>query len=240
MNVCICYFGMPRSTRHVYQTHIENLHNVLKDSSINFKIFFHTWKTENNIVWNTNYGPIDNEEYKFLNPDFYKIESQDEFLSTIQFDNYFDKQLYDTYGDSPYSEWRPYLIKNHLCALESQKRVFNMVLENGTPFDYIIVIRPDVKILNKFDVQCLFKNYDITILNYDNYEGLNDKFAVLPFYTANRYMCRIDEIIEFRKTMGRIVSEKYVKYIIEKYYKKVDYIDFQMVIIRPDNTIVQP
>ena len=108
---------------------------------------------------------------------------------------------------------------NHLCALESQKRVYNMVNESGEEFDFIIFIRPDVQILNPFDINILNAHFDIIIPSYDHHEGLNDRFAILHFNNTRNYACRIDEIKEFRKNNGRIVSEKYVKFIIDKYYK---------------------
>ena len=46
------------------------------------------------------------------------------------------------------------------------------------------------------------------------------------------YAYRIDEIIDFRKNQGRIVSEKYAKFIIDKYFEQVHFIDFHFEIIR--------
>jgi len=239
MKIAICYWGMTRSTKFIYESHIINLYEVLKKNNIEYNTFMHTWETQNNvnIIWeNTSDIYVDYQEYKFLNPDFYKIEKQWEFLKTLDFNNYFNKELYDKYGgDTPY-EWRPQLIMNHLCALESQKRVYNMVKETNIKYDFIIYIRPDVKILNLFDLNCLKIPFDIIIPNYDHHEGLNDRFAILPLNIALHYSTRIDEIIEFRKNNGRIVSEKYVKYIVAKYYPNVKYIDFNMKIVRPNNT----
>jgi hypothetical protein len=66
-----------------------------------------------------------------------------------------------------------------------------------------------------------------------NLQGCNDKFSILPYHSADKYACRIDEILEFRKHHGRIVSEKYLKYIVDKYYPNVKFINFSMNIIRP-------
>jgi hypothetical protein len=122
---------------------------------------------------------------------------------------------------------------NHLCALESQKRVHQMVNNTGEDFDFIIFVRPDVQINNKFDVNILNTDFDIIIPNSDHNEGYNDRFAILPFKNSSNYACRINEIINFRKNHGRIVSEKYVKFIINKYYSKLKFINFSMKIIRP-------
>jgi hypothetical protein len=238
--IAICYFGMTRSTKFVYESHITNLFSVFKENNIDYKIYMHTWKPDNdcNIIWENDCNiMVDYEEYKLLNPDIYKIENQCDFLNTINFENYFNQQLYDTYGGDTAYEWRPQLIRNHLCALESQKRVYNLVLQDNINYDFILFIRPDVLIKNKFGIVWLNHKFDVIIPNTDHNEGLNDRFAILPFNKSLKYATRIDEIIEFRKNNGRIVSEKYVKYIVNKYYENCKFINFYMTIIRPNGRL---
>jgi hypothetical protein len=235
--ISICYWGMTRSTKHVYKSHFLNFFHILKDSNIDYKVFMHTWKVENdiNIIWEkVSDISIDYQEYNLLQPDYYKIDEQKLFTDQINFNDYFNKELYNKYGGDTPHEWRPQLIMNHLCALESQKRVYKMVNNSGEEFDFIIFIRPDVLITNKFDINILNTDFDIIIPSYDHHEGYNDRFAILPFKKSSNYACRIDEIIQFRKNHGRIVSEKYVKFIINKYYNKLKFIDFIMTIIRPN------
>ncbi len=235
--IAICYWGMTRSTKYVYESHFNFLFDVLKNNSIDYKVFMHTWKVENdqNIIWeNVCDIPVDYQEYALLRPDFFQIDKQDEFKDQLNFSDYFDRELYNKYGGDTPHEWRPQLIMNHLCALESQKRVYKMVNDSNEEFDYVIFIRPDVKILNPLNIYVLNSSFDIIIPSYDHHEGLNDRFAILPFNTASNYASRINEIKEFRKNNGRIVSEKYVKFIINKYYKNLKFIDFYMKIVRPD------
>lgn len=232
--IAICYWGMTRSTKYVYNSHFNNLFNILKNNSIDYKVFMHTWKVETNIIWeNISNIPIDYQEYTLLQPNFYKIEEQKLFTDQLNFSDYFNKELYDKYGGDTFNEWRPQLIMNHLCALESQKRVYQMVNDTGENFDYVIFIRPDVQILNKFDINIFNDSFDIIIPSYDHHEGLNDRFAILHFNNTRNYALRINEIKEFRKNNGRIVSEKYVKFIINKYYNNLKFIDFKMKIVRP-------
>jgi hypothetical protein len=235
--IAICYWGMTRSTKYVYKSHFNNLFNILTNNSIDYEVFMHTWKVENdqNIIWeNVSDVPIDYQEYALLKPNFYKIEEQKNFKDQINFSEYFNIELYDKHGGDTPHEWRPQLIMNHLCALESQKRVYKMVMDSSTIFDYIMFIRPDVEILNPFDINIFNAPFDIIIPSYDHHEGLNDRFAILPFNDARNYACRIDEIKEFRRNNGRIVSEKYVKFIINKYYSNLKYINFIMKIVRPN------
>jgi UDP-galactopyranose mutase len=195
----------------------------------------HTWKTDENLIWENKCEiPIDYEEYKLLNPNYYEIENQDDFLNTLNFSDYFNEELYKKYGGDSYHEWRPKLIRNHLCALESQKRVTNMVLNNNKKYDYIIYVRPDVTIETKFDMKFLSLNEKtIAISNKDHCEGYNDKFAIVNYNECEKYGKRIDEIIEFRKNNGRIVSEKYVKFIVNKYFENINFIDFYFELVRP-------
>ena len=92
--IAICYWGITRSTKFVYKSHFLNLFNSFKNSGIYCKIFMHTWKVENdqNIIWeNVSHIPIDYEEYKLLQPHYYKIDEQKLFKDQINFCEYFNK-----------------------------------------------------------------------------------------------------------------------------------------------------
>ena len=65
-----------------------------------------------------------------------------------------------------------------------------------------------------------------------HFEGVNDRFAVMNYKYANHYAYRIKELANYRKKHGRIVSEKYTKFIVNKYFKKI-LINFSFKIIRP-------
>lgn len=233
--IAICYFGLTRSTKKVYKSHIDNFFNVLKNHGCQYEVFMHTWETEEPLIWEQKSPlPIDYEEYKLLTPNYYQIDKQTDFLNLINFSDYFYEHLYKIYGGDTPHEWRPLLIRNHLCALESQKRVTDMVLNSNKIYDLVIYVRPDVMINNVFDIKFLSLNKtSISIPDCDHYEGYNDRFAIVNFNECSNYGKRIDEIIEFRKKHGRIVSEKYVKYIINKYYTQINFINFKFTIIRP-------
>lgn len=236
----IVYFGLTRSTKKVFKSHINNVFNQLRYNRLTYKTFMHTWKTSDNKqkVWqNTIEKEIDYDEYKLLYPDFYKIDCQDEFIQTIDMNDYFYKEVWDKEGDKKHGEWLPGLIKNHLCALESMKRGLEMVEEFvkvGNKFKYVMFVRPDVLIRSVLPLQQICVNVcDICIPNQDHNEGYNDRFAITLYEKAAIYGKRIDEMAEFRKKNGRIVSEKYVKFIIQKYNLKLGLIDFNFIIVRP-------
>jgi len=229
-SVAICYWGLTRSTKKVYSSHIEHVFNSLKEESIVYDIFMHTWTTDRPYIWNdpTN-TPIDYEEYKLLNPNYYQIDKQDDFLKTITFSDYY----YEQYANSQ-KEWLPQLIKNHVCALESQKRVTDMVLNANKKYDYVIYLRPDVEIHSKLRLS-YFPIYEksISIPDNNHWDGYNDRFAITKFADCSYYGKRIDEIIEYRKNHGKIVSETYTRFTIDKYFGSVNFVPFLFDIIRP-------
>ena len=238
IDFAIVYFGLTRSTKKVYESHINNVFNVLKKNGLSYKTFMHTWKTKDNKqrIWeNIIPQEIDYEEYKLLTPDFYKIENQWEFIENLNMDDFFYKDVYNTIGHAVNGEWLPGLICNHLCALESKKRGLEMVehfITDNYKFKNIMFIRPDVFIHNELPLYQILPN-SVNIPNKEHHEGLNDRFAIVNYENAIIYGKRINEIIEYRKNNGRIVSEKYVKYILTKYNLHINQINFDFTIVRP-------
>jgi len=234
--MAICYWGMTRSTRFVHETYQSNLYSVLKRAGIQYDVYMHTWKTENQIWGIPSTIPVDYEEYKLLEPTEYKLDNQDDFLSKLTFSDYFHESVYKERGDAIDGEWMPELLKNHLCALESQKRVTELCLSSGKHYDYVLYIRPDVRIDTPFPVRCLkqIQRGECCVTNFAEHEGYNDMFAVMRYEDCVKYGMRINEAKEFRKTHGRIVSEKYVKYILDKYFTKIHKIYFNFIMIRPN------
>lgn len=235
-HVAICYWGLTTSTHLVYETHQQRLFDVLAKADIDYDVFMHTWKIDKEMRWDDDTGtvievnrqPDENvEDYRFLKPHKYNKDNQDEFLQSINFADYFNQELYDKYGNSEH-EWKPELIRNHLCALESQKRVTQMCMDEGRHYDFVIYMRPDAEIKNDFPVWIIndMKEGEIAIPNHGHWEGLNDKFAVVPYIDCWKYGKRIDEIVEYRRTQGKIQSEGYAKYIMNKYFTHVHFLDF--------------
>jgi hypothetical protein len=76
-------------------------------------------------------------------------------------------------------------------------------------------------------------NNVINISNHNHHEGFNDQFAILSYNNIKIYGNRIDEIVSFRKNNGRIVGEKYIKFIINKYNLIINQLNFNFEIVRP-------
>lgn len=236
----IIYFGLTRSVKKTHETHKKYIFDILNKHNLTYKKFMHTWKTKDDTqnVWEEIIPQkIDYLEYQLLSPDFYKLDDEDKFLESINMDNYFYKDVWETIGHSPNGEWLPKMVSNHLCMLESQKRGLNMVREcvsKGDKFKFIMFVRPDITIYTELPVDKLVpNNEEIYIPNHEHNDGLNDQFAIMSYDYAHPYGNRIHELSDFRKNHGRIVGEKYCKFIITKYYTNVNEINFKYSITRP-------
>jgi hypothetical protein len=225
----ICYWGMTRSTRHVYQTHFKHVFDILKQNGATFDIYMHTWKSNNNFIWNDE-CPIEHDytEHQLLNPDFYKIDDQDEFLKTVSMDDYFYANEMD--------EWWPELVRNHICALESQKRCVNLMLSSNRNYDYVMFLRPDARFTMDLPYKTVFAEElnwcEIVVPDDKEYQGCNDQFAIVKFEHVLPYSHRLNQMALYRSNVGFITSEKYTKYIVDTYYS-VKKIHFPFELIRP-------
>lgn len=237
--VAVCYWGLTRSTKLVYPSHFEKLFRVLEENNIEYDVFMHTWQTQSKQrVWQQELDiPIDYEEYKLLNPKYFQRDDQDQFSSQIRPQDYFTKKAYknEVWGN-------PNIMLNYICALESQKRVTDMVIESKNPYDWVIYVRPDAELLDDLPINQIrnLRDRDILIPDFDHWTGYNDRFAVLTFNTAPLYGKRIHGLLNFKNMMHFhnhsyqfITSERYVKYICEIHHLNVIFVNFRFNLIRP-------
>lgn len=236
MAVAVVYWGLTRSARLVAHTHVTNLYVPLEKAGYKVDRFIHTWTTSSPMVWGKPDAPVDPSAIEVFSPIASRIDSQEEFLQGIQFSDYFDHALWAATGEYGGKEWRPELVRNHLCALESLRRAFQLV--HLAKYTYIIFLRPDMEILQPFPVQSLqnLPSRGILLTDQAHGEGFNDRFAVMHAETASTYANRIEGLKEFRRTRGRIVSEKIVKAIIETSHLIPVFIEWPLCRVRSDGT----
>ena len=110
-------------------------------------------------------------------------------------------------------EWR--ILRNHLCALESLKRAFQLVLDDETLFatpKHLVFVRPDVRFLSRLDVEDLRRADDnnAVVLPHDHAKGAYDEaFAIAGSWrAAEAYATRIDWLKQFRAEHGRIILKR--------------------------------
>lgn len=242
LRVAIAYWGMTRSTRYVYETHEKNLFNVLDDAEIEYTVFMHTWRTEKNFVWGDSVDiPIVENEYEFLNPSVYVIDNEIEFLNgpTFNLSMYWYESEWKRAGEN---EWRPDLVHNLVCGLESLRRLTRL-LRDASFYDLVIYVRPDLRIDTPLELNWLHVVHSastignqsvIALPNFGHYGGLNDRFAIMPWQDCEKYGSRLSHMADYRKKIGFITAEKYLKYVVSTSFDDVIEIPFRFTIIRPD------
>jgi hypothetical protein len=232
--IAICYWGIPRSIELVYESQKKYVYDILEKSGIEYDVYCHFWYITENIVWDKIMKePIVYENISMLKPKKCILELQDPFLNSLDFSKYY-------YAHEKNTEWLPHLVRNHLCALESQKRCVELCLAEKTKYDYVIFLRPDAYVETPLPIVEMIMNMKLNTIIVpanDSYEGYNDRFAMLHYSNVLWYSHRINMIEEFRKTNGRIVSEKYVKYIVDKYYEP-KLVNFYFKLMRSDGSTV--
>ena len=181
-------------------------------------------------------APIDDGAYQLVEPYRFQRDDQDQFLDTVEFSKYFYEDVWDRYGDDPLvGEWRPGLLRNYLCSLESQKRVTAMITSD---FRFVMYVRPDVAFSSDLDCTQIkrLKRNQIILPRFDSHEGFNDRFAVMTLSTAKLYGSRIDWLPSYRRSRGRIVSEKYTRHFILTERLRPVFSDIQFTIVRPKSS----
>lgn len=212
MRVAVCFSGMPRSFKTVYESHKKFIFDVLSEQGIEYDIFIHTW---NNKVKYPKYlsdeGTVE-ELIELYKPTAFKIETYD------------DKKINELLNDSKVNEYHEYidhnndlnnigdwigggLLTNNTISLfyglnESNK----LRIESGLKHDIIIKTRFDNIMFDKLNIATLSKEENTVYcpMGYepDNREQLgtvNDILAVGDERSMNVYMTLYDRLFNLLK-----------------------------------------
>lgn len=212
MRVAVCFSGMPRSFKTVYESHKKFIFDVLSEQGIEYDIFIHTW---NNKVKYPKYlsdeGTVE-ELIELYKPTAFKIETYD------------DEKINELLNDSKVNEYHEYidhnndlnnigdwigggLLTNNTISLfyglnESNK----LRIESGIKHDIIIKTRFDNIMFDKLNIATLSKEENTVYcpMGYepDNREQLgtvNDILAVGDERSMNVYMSLYDRLFNLLK-----------------------------------------
>ena len=212
MRVAVCFSGMPRSFKTVYESHKKFIFDVLSEQGIEYDIFIHTW---NNKVKYPKYlsdeGTVE-ELIELYKPTAFKIETYD------------DKKIHELLNDSKVNEYHEYidhnndlnnigdwigggLLTNNTISLfyglnESNK----LRIESGIKHDIIIKTRFDNIMFDKLNIATLSneKNTVYCPMGYepDDRERLgtvNDILAVGDEHSMNVYMSLYNRLFNLLK-----------------------------------------
>ena len=104
----------------------------------------------------------------------------------------------------------------------------------GFKYKYIMFVRPDVAILDKLPIKQIIDNPEkIHIPDFDHWSGINDRFAISNYTNACIYGKRVHGMLEFIKLNDYFVSEKYLKYLLDKHNIQINLIKFNFDLVRP-------
>jgi hypothetical protein len=95
-NIAICFYGLCRSTNYTIESINKCIFEALKNLHFNYDVYLHTYKlttSYTNLRNNEENIMLDNDLYKLLNPNVYKIDDQDDIKKTdsLMFNKYRSK-----------------------------------------------------------------------------------------------------------------------------------------------------
>jgi hypothetical protein len=183
----------------------------LKELNFKYDIYLHTYNVNTpytNIRNNEENIMLDNNLYKLIKPDVYKIDDQDDIKRIIDFNKYRSK------GDPWSNDFKS--LDNLILGLYSLNQVTQLWKNSNKTYDYIIYLRPDVKFLTPLILSFFsnINNTNIVLPNYDQHP-INDRFAIgtptvmLPY--GERYLNAHDYSLT-----NQLHAETYLKYILDK------------------------
>jgi hypothetical protein len=211
--VAILFFGLTRTLGKTHTSIKENLLNPLSEAGASYDIFIHAnkiygeytnpWSGEATHCYN-------NEDIDFLlNPKYNISDNQAAIINSIDFNNYYKKL--GAWNDGMSEDMTKYLIRNMCLALYSKKQVTMLFDKNIAEYDYAVIIRPDMNIYNKIDINWYAELNDnnIIIPAIDWYAGCNDRFCIGKPNIVSYYGKLFDGLQEYSEQKS-IVSERYL------------------------------
>jgi len=209
--IALCFYGLCRSTNYTIDSINKYIFDALKQLKFDYDIYLHTYKvttpytnirnSEENIM-------LDNDLYKLIKPDVYKIDDQDDVKKTIDFVKYRSK------GDPWSNNFKS--LDNLILGLNSLNQVTQLWKTSNKIYDYIIYLRPDVKFLSPLKLSFFLEinNTNIILPSYEKYP-INDRFAIgkpnVMMLYGERYLYAYDYSL-----INKLHAETYLKYILDK------------------------
>jgi len=208
--IALCFYGLNRSTNYTIDSINKCIFNALKELNFTYDIYLHTYKLTNPYT-NTRNGEenimLDNNLYKLINPDVYKIDDHDEIKKSIDLIKYRSKG--DPWGNNFKS------LGNLILGLYSLNQVTQLWKTSNKTYDYIIYLRPDVKFLSPLKLSFFINlnNSNIAIPHFYEYP-INDRFAIgkpsIMLIYGERYINAYDYSL-----INKLHAEEYLNYLLK-------------------------
>ena len=226
--VAIVFYGLTRNLVNTIDSIKRNLFDVLNENNITFDIFIHTYKIygQYNSMWRNEKATLyKNEDVTMLLSPKYSISDiQCDIENSINFNDYYSN-LGNWTGMS--SELTKNLIKTMVIALYSKKQITNILKTCIESYDYVIFIRPELKLISRVDVQIFNKLSDsnIFIPEKDWFYGCNDRFCIAKSSVALYYGSLYEYLLEYSKK-NSIISERFLLHMLK--YKNIEINTFNL------------
>jgi len=223
MRIALVFWGLTRSLNKTYPNIKNKIFDHLKNNKIEYKIFLHTYYFKgllNDKRTGEKNVKLNFDEYKLLQPDYYKIDNQDEIKKQININKYL-KFKYAYINKTS---------ENLICALYSQLQATLLLEQSTEKFDYIWYIRPDVIFKDIFPLRWLkwVNSNRFIVPLFAGCKGINDRMAVLNTDQALIYGKRFYQIEKYGnliKGKQKFSSERFLKWVTNKYkVKRVNYL----------------
>lgn len=225
--VALCFFGICRSTNYTIESINKYIYEPLKQMNFDYDIYLHTFTMNtiyNNPRNNEKNVMLDNDLYKLIKPDIYKIDDQDEIKKTIDFTKYRSK------GDPWLNNFKS--LDNLILALYSLNQVTQLWKNSNIRYDYIIYLRPDVLFLQPLELSYFnqLNNTNIILPNFHKYP-INDRFAIGLPNIMLKYGERYNYSYNY-SLINKLHAEEYLNYILYINSIKIININFKFCRIR--------
>jgi len=209
--IAICFYGLTRSLPKTIDSLKKNLFSQLDKAGRKYDIYVHTYNVKkiNNARSGEKNCENNPEDYKLLNPDFFKIDSQDKLDVQTNYNNYLTHGCAwgDNYVDST---------KNLIRQLNSLKEVTKLWTSKGNRYSLVIYLRMDLELINSLkliDICISERNNILGTCSWQKFGGLNDRIYFAPPNIAKIIGNRLDFAHSYSQK-NKLHSEKFLKYIV--------------------------
>ena len=212
--VAICFFGLTRSLDFTIDSIKNNILAPLEESNINYDIILHTYDLKSiKLKRSGENNKLNTEEWNKLNPDYYKIDNQDTF------DKSYNYEYVKSFGDAWNTNFENTI--NLIRQFNSLKQVWKLVESTKNNYECLIFLRPDLKYTTKLDIRYINKNLHSNIIltpYWHKWGGINDRIGIGNYNTMEKYANRLDDVSDFlESTKKPLHAEKFLKFVLNKY-----------------------
>ena len=206
--IAVLYWGLIRSLREVYPSHVKYVFTPLSEHS-SHEIFVHTWMTPRDVqrVWQREVVASNHpSDAAVLRATRLLIDDQSVFMRYL-------KVNWKQFTNNR-SNWDRELQENHLCALESLQRGFDLF--DAEKYSYVVFMRPDMKWFNVIPFPDKNETTRRKVVLPLGERRKSDRFAIFPAELAHIYARRFKYVAEFARN-HRVVAEDLLMYALSKH-----------------------